>query len=249
LSAIYPTSREKVAKSEHLPVMAVVPAETRYLKSDRELLASLFLLERMIDGGCEIDLGRTGVLTQHGSVEVWRDDQLVAGNPTLPSVEPDRWISLGPSAVAALVRRVRGPDGEPPASVVNMGCFSSTRSARKKGTTFNDELAALLADDGIAIYGPPYAGVVTSAIWLGQWRAFGQRLEDATTVREVPIKIQRIAPAARRRWREAEAGRIATGLHGSVVITNDHALAGEVSSFSPDFAEVRPHDFDRTLME
>jgi hypothetical protein len=130
-----------------------------------------------------------------------------------------------------------------------MGCFSSTRSARKKGTTFNEELAALLAEDGMAIYGPPHAGIVTSATWLGHWRAFGQRLEDDTTIREVPIKFQRIAPAAQRRRRETRVGRRATTLHGSVVITNDFALAGEVCSFAPDFEEVRSHDFDRTLME
>jgi hypothetical protein len=110
-------------------------------------------------------------------------------------------------------------------------------------------LAALLAEDGMAVYGPPYAGIVTSATWLGHWRAFAQRLEDAITIREVPIKFQRIAPAARRRWREARIGRRATTLHGSVIITNDFALAGEVCSFSADFAEVKSHDFDRTLME
>lgn len=104
-------------------------------------------------------------------------------------------------------------------------------------------------EDGMTIYGPPYAGIVTSATWLGQWRAFGQRVEDDTTIRQVPIKFQRIAPAARRRWRAAPAGQRATTLHGSVVITNDHGLAGEACSFSPDFAEVRAHDFDRTLME
>jgi hypothetical protein len=249
LSAVYPTSHDKVLKSEHLPIIAVVPAETRYLKAGRETLASFFFLERMVNGGCEIDLGRTVVLTLHGSVEVWRDDQLVAGNPTLPSVKPDRWISLDPLAVATLVRRVRGPDGQRPTVVVNIGCFSSTRSARKKGTTFNEELAALLAEDGMAIYAPPYAGIVTSATWLGHWSAFGQRLEDATTIREVPIKFQRIVPVTRRRWREPRIRQRATSLHGSVVITNDFALAGEVCSFSPDFAEARPHDFDRALME
>jgi hypothetical protein len=249
LSAVYPTSHDKVSKWEHLPIVAVVPAETRYLKADREILASFFFLERMLNGPCDIDLGRTVVLTLHGSVEVWRDDQLVAGNPTLPSVKPDRWISLNPPAVATLVRRVRGPHGQRPTVVVNTGCFSSTRSARKKGTTFNEELAALLAEDGIVIYGPPYAGIVTSATWLGHWRAFGQHLEDATTIREVPIKFQRVAPAARRRSREAQVRHRATSLHGSVVITNDFTLAGEICSFSPDFAEVRPHTFDRALME
>ncbi len=121
----------------------------------------------------------------------------------LPSVNPNRWISLDPPSVATLVRRVRGPDGQRPTAVVNAGCFSSTRCGRKKGTTFNEELAALLAGDGITVYGLPYAGIVTSATWLGQWRDFGQRLEDDTTIREVSIKFQRIAPATRRRGRRA----------------------------------------------
>jgi hypothetical protein len=269
LSAIYPTSPDKVTKSEHLPVMVVVPAETRYLKGDREILASLFFLGSMLDGGSELDLGRTVVLTLHGSAEVGEDDQLMAGNPTLPSVKPDRWITLNPPAVATLVRRLRGPEGQRPNVVVNTGCFSSTCSGRKKGTTFNEELAALLAEDGVTIYGPPYAGIVTSATWLGRLcssfrqvysrerneraraprgygslvdaraqqaaettnTAFGQQLEDDATIREVPIKFQSIAPATRRRWREARTGRRATTLHGSVVITNDYALAGEVCSF------------------
>jgi hypothetical protein len=249
LSAVFPTSPDEITSSEHLPALAVVPAETQYLKGDREILWSLFLLESMVEGGGDLDPGRTVVLTLHGSAEVFEGDQIRAGNPTLPSVKPDRWISLDPPSVAALVRRVRSSDGQLPNAVVNTGCFSSTRCGRKKGTTFNEELAGLLADEGIAVYGPPYAGIVTSATWLGQWRAFGQRLEDDRTIREVPIKFQRIAPAPRRRRREAQVGRHATTLHGSLVITNDVALAGEVCSFSPDFAQPRPHDFDRSLME
>jgi hypothetical protein len=249
LSAVYPTSRDKITNAEHLPALAVVPAETRYLKGDREILWSLFLLASMMEDGCELDPGRTVVLTLHGSAEVFDGDQIRAGNPTLPSVQPDRWISLDPPAVAALVRWVRGPDGQLPNAVVNTGCFSSTRCGRQKGTTFNEELAALLADDGMTVYGPPYAGIVTSATWLGQWRAFGQRLEEDRTIRDVPIKLKRIAPARRRRWREAAVGRRATLLHGSVVITNDCTLAGEVCSFLPDFTEPKSHLFDRTLME
>ena len=247
LSAVYPTSRDKIANWEHLPVLAVVPAETRYLKGDREMLTSLFFLGSLID--CEFDLepGRTVVLTMHGSVEVWEGDQLTAGNPSLPSVNPERWISLDAPSVATLVRWGRGRDGQPPNAVVNMGCFSSTRRGRKG--TFNEELAAFLAEDGMTVFGPPYAGIVTAATWLGQWRAFGQRLEDDRTIREVSIKFQRIVPARRRVRRKAKAARRAPILCGSLVITNDYALAGDVCSFSPDFAEPRPHGFDRTFME
>ena len=247
LSAVYPTSRDKIANWEHLPVLAVVPAETRYLKGDREMLTSLFFLGSLID--CEFDLepGRTVVLTMHGSVEVWEGDQLTAGNPSLPSVDPMRWISLDAPSVAALVRWARGRDGQPPHAVVNTGCFSSTRRGRKG--TFNEELAAFLAEDGMTVYGPPYGGIVTAATWLGQWRTFGQQLEDDRTIREVPIKFQRIAPARRRLRQKAKAARRAKILHGSLVITNDYVLAGEVCSFSPDFAELRPHDLDRTFME
>jgi len=131
---------------------------------------------------------------------------------------------------------------------VNTGCFSSTRSG-KKGTTFNEELAALLAKDAIAVYGPPYGGIVTSANWLAEWRGYGQRLEDDRTIREVTIKFQRIAPAHRRKRRVAQVAPRGSALSGSLVITNDYALAEAVCCFSPDFAEQRPHEFDRKLME
>jgi hypothetical protein len=247
LSAVYPTSRDKIVSWEHLPVLAVVPAETRYLKGPWVTLGSLFYLPSMIDGEFDLEPGRTVVLTMHGSVEVWEGDQLTAGNPSLPSVNPMRWVSLDAPSVATLVRWARGGDGQPPHAVVNTGCFSSTRRGRKG--TFNEELAALLAEDGMTVYGPPYGGIVTAATWLGQWRDFGQRLEDDRTIREVPIKFQRIAPARRRQRQKARVARRATTLHGSLVITNDHALAGEVCSFPPDFAEPRPYDFDRTFME
>jgi hypothetical protein len=188
------------------------------------------------------------VLTMHGSAGVGEDDRIMAGSPTFPSVNPNRWISLDPHSVATLVRWARGPDGQQPHTVVNAGCFSSTRLGNKD-PTFNEELAALLVGDGVTIYGPPYAGIVTSATWLGQWRDFGQRLEDDSTIREVPIKFARIAPATRRRRKKAQGGRRASTLHGSLLITNHYGLAGEVCSFSPDFAEVRPQHFDRTLME
>jgi hypothetical protein len=248
LSAVYPTSADKQTSSEHLPVLVVVPAETRYLKGPWVTLYSLYFLARMMERGCDFDPGRTVVLTMHGSVEVSEDDQIMAGSPSLPSVDPNHWISLDPLAVATLVRWTRGPDGQPPNAVVNAGCFSSTRRG-KKGTTFNEELAASLAKDNMTIYGPPYGGIVTSATWLGQWRDFGQRLEDDSTIREVPIKFQRIVPAARRRRRKEPVVRRENALYGSVVITNHYALAEEVCSFSPDFADPRPHDFDRALME
>jgi hypothetical protein len=201
----------------------------------------------MIDGECDLDPGRTVVLTMHGSVEVWEGDRLTAGNPSLPGVNPERWISLDALSVATVVRWARGRDGEPPHAVVNMGCFSSTRRGRKG--TFNEELAALLAEDGMAVYGPPYSGIVTAATWLGQWRTFGQRLEDGWTIREVSIKFQRIVPARRRLRQKAKATRRAPILRGSLVLTNDYALAGDVCSFPPDFAEPRPHDFDRRFMD
>jgi hypothetical protein len=248
LSAVYPTSPDKKANWEHLPVLAVSAAETRYLKGDRETICSLFFLTSMIDGGCDLDPGRTVVLTMHGSVEVCDDDRIMAGNPSLPSVDPNRWISLAAAEVATLVRWACGPDGQRPNAVVNTGCFSSTRRG-KKGTTFNEELAALLAEDGITVYGPPYAGIVSAATWLGKWRDFGQQLEKDRTIREVPIKFQRIAPAKPGRRRQGRLARRPTRLHGSVIITNDFALAGEVCSFSPDFAQPRLHDFDRRLME
>ncbi len=247
LSAVYPTSRDQIASWAHLPVLAVVPVETQYLKGPWLTLCSLFFLPSLIDGELDLEPGRTVVLTMHGSVEVWEGDQLTAGNPSLPSVNPERWISLDAPTVATLVRWARGRDGQLPHAVVNTGCFSSTRRG-KKGT-FNEELAAFLAEDGMTVYGPPYGGIVTAATWLGQWRAFGQRREDDRTIREVPIKFQRIVPARRRLRQKAKASRRAPILRGSLVITNDYALAEDVGSFSPDFAEPRPHDFDRTFME
>jgi hypothetical protein len=248
LSAVYPTSLDQQPNSRHLPALVVVAAETRYLKGAGAELCSLFLLDRMIEQDGNLDPGRTVVLTMHGSVEVSEDDQLMPGSPSLPSVNPNQWISLDPPSVAMLVRWIRGPDEQRPNVVVNTGCFSSTPPGQK-GTTFNEELAALLAKDRVIVYGPPYGGIVTSASLLAQWRGYSQRLEDDRTIREVPIKFQRIAPAHRRQPRRVGAARRGTTLGGSLVITNDYALAEEVCSFSPDFAEPRPHDFDRTLME
>jgi hypothetical protein len=130
---------------------------------------------------------------------------------------------------------------------VNAGCFSSTKRG-KTSTTFNEELAALLAKDGVTVYGPPYGGIVTSAYWLGQWREFGQQLEEAwpstnafgqrqrgqlrefsqqledgKTIREVPIKFERITPATRRprRPRGLRLAKRRTTVAGTLVITND----------------------------
>lgn len=248
LSAVYPTSRGKQTNSEHLPVLVVVPVETRYPKGSWVELRPLFVLASMMDDGCDLDLGRTVVVMMHGSVEISKNDQIMAGSPSLPSLDSKQWISLDAPSVARLLRWTRAPDGQPPIAVVNVGCFSSTRRG-KSGTTFNEELAVLLAKDGITVYGPPFGGIVTSATWLGQWRTFGQRLEDDSTIRAVPIKFQKIRPAMGRPRRAAPPGGNSSTQHGSLVITNEYALAREVCSYSPDFAELRPHDFDRTLME
>jgi len=226
----------------------VVPAETRYLKGLGEDLSCLFYLASMVDNGCDLDPGRTVYLTMHGSVDVSEDDQIMAGSPSLPSLDPDRWISLDQASVATLVRWVRGPEDQRPSAVVNTGCFPSSRR-RYKSTTFNEELAGLLVEEGITVYGPPYGGIVTSATWLVHLRGFGQRLEDGRTIRNVPIKLQKIAPAGHRPRRKSQVVRRGTKLHGSLVVTNEHDLAREVCTFSPDFAEPRPHNFDRTLME
>jgi hypothetical protein len=99
-------------------------------------------------------------------------------------------------------------------------------------------------------------GVVTSAVSFGRWRdSFGQRLEDDQTIRDVPIKFQRIIPttdakAVKTRQRKPRDGaRPKPVFFGSVIVTNDQALADELSSFSPDFTEPKRHDVDRTFME
>jgi hypothetical protein len=97
---------------------------------------------------------------------------------------------------------------------------------------------------------------VTAATLFIQWRnLFRQRREDAPTISEVPIKFQRIWPATslpvtkKRRRAAGNSAQEKPVCSGSLLVTNDYALASAVASFSPDFAEVRPHDFDRTLME
>ena len=247
LSAVYPASSDRQTKWEQLPILLVVPAETRYLKGSADTLFSLFFLPSMMADECEIDTGRTVFLTMHGSVEVGESDEIMAGSPSLPSVDPMRWISLDAPEVAALLRWTRCPDGRRPNAVVNASCFSSTRG--KKGKTFNEELAALLAKDSVTLYGPPYGGIVTAAYWHGQWREYSQRLEDDKTIRNVPIKFQKITPATCRRRRGARVARTGSNAGGSLVVTNDYALALEISTFSADFTEPRAPDFDRTLME
>jgi hypothetical protein len=74
-------------------------------------------------------------------------------------------------------------------------------------------------------------------------------LEDDKTIRNVPIKFQKITPATCRRRRGARVAGTGSNAGGSLVVTNDYALALEVSTFSADFTEPRAPDFDRTLME
>src|SRR5262249_13815536 len=76
LSAVYPTSSDKQTNWEQLPVLVVVPAETRYLKGSAITLCSLFFLPSMMADDCEIDPGRTVFLTMHGSVEVGESDEI-----------------------------------------------------------------------------------------------------------------------------------------------------------------------------
>jgi hypothetical protein len=253
--AAYPTSDEQITRREHLPALAAVAVETHYLRADRAILACVFYLPFFVDAGGDLDPRRTVVLTMHGGVEVDDNDDMKAGSPSLSSVNPNQWIFLGPAAVAALVQWVRGPGGERPNALVNTGCFSSTR--QKQGGTFNEELAALLAEQGgMTVYGPPHAGIVTTAMAFGEWsKVFGQHVADEIAIHEVPIKFQRIVPAAARpierpkRRKAPLSGRGKPVPHASVVVTNDYALAAEIASFSPDFSEARPHTFDRALME
>src|SRR5262249_62197864 len=66
LCAVYPTSIDKQTNWEQLPVLVVVPAETRYLKGSAITLFSLFFLPSVMADECEIDPGRTVFLTMHG---------------------------------------------------------------------------------------------------------------------------------------------------------------------------------------
>lgn len=256
LSAVYPTSSAQLARREHLPALTVVAVQTQFLRADRAILFSVCYLPFFVDSARELDPAGTIALVMHGSVEVDDDDHMRTGSPCLPGTNPNQWIFLEPSAVATLVGWIRGPAGRRPNALVNIGCFSSTRT-QKQSASFNEELAALLAEQeaeqepeqgDIAVYGPPHAGIVTAATSFGQWKSFfSQRLEDELTIREVPIRFQRIVPAARRALprQTAHGAPVASG---AVVITNDFALASELCSFSPDFS-ARAHDVDRTLMD
>jgi hypothetical protein len=109
LSALYPTSVEKIATREHLPALAVVAVETQYARGEpaiRGMLCSVFYLPFFVDGWCDFDPTRTVVLTMHGSVEL-DGDKMSAGSPSLPSVNPQHWLFLEPFSVAILVRRIR----------------------------------------------------------------------------------------------------------------------------------------------
>jgi hypothetical protein len=254
-SAAYPSSPDQMTRREHLPALAVVAVETQFLRSDRATLTSVFYLPHFVEGGHDLDPSRTLVLTMHGSVEVEDDDQMKAGSPCIPGADPRHSIFLDPPAVATLVGLVRGPQEQQPNALINLGCFSSTRPA--KGISFNEELANLLKRQGdVAVYGPPYAGIVTIATQFGHWRKlFGQRLEDEVAVRSVPIRFQRIQPATKLRKANPMQQGTRAGRHdepelsGSVVITNDYMLAGDLSAFSPDFSQTKRHEVDRTLME
>jgi hypothetical protein len=91
------------------------------------------------------------------------------------------------------------------------------------------------------VYGPPYAGIVTIATRFGQWReVFGQQLEDKASIRNVPIRFQRIQAATKPPKAKPQSQKTRAGRHhepdASVVITNDYALAGDLSGYSPDFS-------------
>ncbi len=135
-------------------------------------------------------------------------------------------------------------------ALINLGCFSSTPE-RSTGITFNEELGALLAHDGIAVYGPPHAGVVTAANLYSAWKShFTQQFEAAGMATDMPIRFQRIAPAKIGRRKRSDPSAFPNPVHyGTLLVTNDFALAGEVSGFSPNFSERRSHEFDRGLME
>jgi hypothetical protein len=249
LSAARPADPEPIARREVLPALAVVPVERQYLRADRDFLFSLYALATAVEGA-DLDPVRTVVLTAHGSADVDETGGMTGGEPCVPATGDGRWtITLGPGATARLVRFARGPNGERVNALVNLGCFSSTPRGRT-GPTFNEELAAHLAPDGIAVYGPPHAGVVTAATWFGAWRnQFGQEETSGATVRHVPIQFRRIDPPAGLKPRAPLPLPGAETYFGAVIVTNDCALAGELASYSPDFKEQKPHAIDRSLME
>ena len=152
--------------------------------------------------------------------------------------------------MATIAEWATGPGGERPNALINLGCFSSTPESGT-GLTFNTELAGLLAHDGIAVYGPPHAGVVTAANWYSAWKShFSQPLESSGALTDVPIQFQRIAPAkVVLSKRSSPTAPSNSTMFGTLVITNDCSLASEISGFSPNFSEQRVHEFDRGLME
>jgi hypothetical protein len=252
LGSVRPVTPAQIARRERLPGLVIVPVETRFLHADRDILFSLFPLAFAVEGDQPLDPARTLVLPTHGSVDVDDNGHMVGGGqPCFPAVGTDHWVSLDADAVATIAGWVRGPNGEKPDALVNLGCFSST-PVGGTGPTFNEELAATLSTLGIAVYGPPHAGVVTAANWLGGWKSqFGQKVQTGGTVADVPIKFHRILPKRAKRTKQKhsppklpDATRYST-----VVVTNDCALASEISAYSPDFSATRQHEIDRSLME
>lgn len=254
LGAVFPVTAVQIARRERLPGLVVVPVETRFLHADRDILFSLFPLAFAVEGDLALDPTRTLVLPTHGSVDVDEQGHMTqGGRPCFPVVGTEHWASLDADAVATIARWVRGPNGERPDALINLGCFSST-PVGGTGPTFNEELAAVLDREGIAVYGPPHAGVVTAASWLGGWKnQFGQKVESGGTVVDVAIKFHRILPTrtpGRRRARPARLPVAGTeSRYGTLVITNDCVLASEISACSPDFSTTKQHAVDRSLME
>ncbi len=66
LGAVYPVSPDRIARRERLPALAVVPVETHYLISDREILLALFPLIFAVQSDCSLEPERTLVLPMHG---------------------------------------------------------------------------------------------------------------------------------------------------------------------------------------
>lgn len=254
LGCILPVTAAQIARRERLPGLVVVPVETRFLHTERDILFSLFPLTFAIAGDNALDPARTIVLPMHGNIDVDEQGHMIGGGqPCFPAVGTDHWISLDAVAVSTICRWVRGPNGEQPNAIVNLGCFSSTPVGGTE-PTFNEELAAVLAIDGIAVYGPPHAGIVTAANWLGGWKnQFGQQVQNEGAVVDVPIKFHRIVPRNVKPVRTRRAEKLPaitnSSRYGTLVVTNDCALASEVSAYSPDFSTPRRHEIDRSLME
>jgi hypothetical protein len=251
LSAVYPTSSDSITKREHFPALVVVSVETEYLRGMRDILSSLFYLPWFVEGHDTLDPTRTVALGMHGSAGL-NDETIRPGYPCVPGQDTEV-LFLNATAVAQVVRWARGPHGERPTVLVNIGCFSSTRH-QGAGPTFNEELGALLAGDGVAVYGPPHAGVVTAANWFGKLRElFGQRIEDEISIQSAPIRFQKVPSEVGATPAQFEdpkpSGSDDAPAYGCVVITNHARLAIDLATYSPDFASARSHHIDRNWME